>query len=108
MTKEISTHLGFAEYFGKNHLYDGNYDPCCTGPEQEVLAYLAGLKNSDFGADDLSWPGSNGLWYSGADARAAIEAEIARLTGATSRYNSVVAAGGSPDDALNSVYNSES
>ena len=34
------THFGFAEYDGKEELYDGNFDATCSGTEAEVVGFL--------------------------------------------------------------------
>lgn len=75
------THLGFSEYRGKSHLYDGNCEPCCEGSQAKVIAYLESLipvinPNPEEG---LKWEGTNGTWYSGAEAWLAVEKEIAAL-----------------------------
>lgn len=77
VNRAFSTHLGFAEYHGKLHLYDGNFEETARGSKDEVIAYLRSLL-SLIPADEesLSWRGSNGQWYAGDEARAAIRGEM--------------------------------
>ncbi len=75
------THLGFAEYSGEEHLYDGNYEPRAAGALRNVIQYLTKLRTQiSAGDDSLRWEGQNGYWYSGREAFNAIDREIARLT----------------------------
>lgn len=74
---QFYTHLGFSEYFGEQHLYDGNAYEKARGSREEVVSYLRSLL-SLIPADEesLRWEGANGAWYSGSEAAAAIKAEI--------------------------------
>lgn len=75
------TFIGFAEYKGgHSHLYDGNDSERATGTTAEVIAYLEQTKAQVPASEEsLQWQGGNGMWYSGDNARKAIDAEIAEL-----------------------------
>ena len=75
------THLGFGEYDGQDHLYDGHVYACESGTADEIVSYLKGLKDrvpSD--EEALTWQGENGFWFAGSDAIDAIDAELSRVT----------------------------
>lgn len=109
----ISTHIGWSDYDGQSAIYTGNFKPRCEASEAEVLAYLGTLKAeivkrwpaANLDSKSLSWEGSNGRWYQGRDALAAVEGEISRLTGATARHAKVISDGGTEDDAHDAAYN---
>ena len=74
------TFIGFSEYHGQTHLYDGCFDEQSVGSVEQVIAYLEQTKAQiPAGEDTLNWQGANGTWYSGGDARKTIEEEIAML-----------------------------
>lgn len=88
MTQTFSTHVGFAEYQGDDHIYDGNCFPTCEGPLEKVVGYLANaIKQVEWRKeDDLSWKGQNGIWYSGSKAVARLEREIKSIVDVASDF----------------------
>ncbi len=76
------THIGFAEYKGQQYIYSGNFEPCAIGAVEDVISYLESLDIPD-DEESLSWPGSNGRWYSGDYARSLIAGEIQSLRDGT-------------------------
>ncbi len=73
----FSTHLGFAEYNGNQHFYDGNFEEAFRGTREEVIEYLRSLLTMIHPEEEsLRWEGGNGWWMTGDEARAAIKAEI--------------------------------
>jgi len=78
----LKTHFGFAEYDGKEELYDGNFDATCSGTEAEVVGFLQNLRvKVDTREEGIQWRGRNGTFYSGQVASKAISAEVARIEG---------------------------
>lgn len=74
------THIGFDEYHGKQHIYTGCFETQASGTAAEVIAYLEQTKAEIPASEEsLQWQGQNGIWYSGDNARKAIDAEIAEL-----------------------------
>jgi len=78
----LETHFGFAEYDGKQELYDGNFDATCSGSEAKVVGFLQNLRvKLDTREEGTQWRGRNGTFYSGQVASKAISAEVARIEG---------------------------
>jgi hypothetical protein len=74
------THIGFNEYYGKQHIYTGCFETQASGSVDEVIAYLETLNDRIPDEEEsLSWEGSNGRWYSGDEARSLIAGEISAL-----------------------------
>jgi hypothetical protein len=76
-----ATYIGYAEYWGEQHVYDGHDYPVAEGAISKIIKHLKKCRDQEKSknVESYSWRGQNGWWYQGEKAVDFINEEIDRI-----------------------------